>query len=572
MAADFDPDVFLAQTTPKKGGGDFDPDAFLKATAPANPKPETSALDAAVRGGAQGILPFMDEITAGVGAAKDALTSPVDYGTAYKAWKNVIRKADQKAKDEHPWTYGASQLAGGVGTAFLPGLGALNAGKDAGIIAAAGKGALAGGLYGAGDSTADATTYEGFKDMLGDAAHGAKWGAAMGAGTKIAGKVAGAVADKLRPAKFGSVMLNVPEESLQAYIDNPAAVNAAKSRPEIVQQFLGGVDNLQNEVTGGSAASRKILEEEGKSIPGSRIADLLQGKSKAITDRLAGINDDPEKLAAAKWLSQMADEYAPKAAEAAETGLLDASGRPITKAAEAADRQIPTNRVKDFLQAIDRQTEFETAPGRFSRIDDATKADARRGIDQLLKGESPAYAEQMQSVAKDADLLRRSSELAKTPQGFENLFKRVQKDRAFFPAEVLGEMDQRMGTSTLQDLKMSMAKEAMDKGYTNGSRAVNLYKEMGGKNPIARAAMGVVGATVDKYGAPIARKMVDKSAQIQSMLQSSEGIQRLGPYAQMLGEAAKKGNQSLAATHFVLSQSDPRYYDLINSDTDNQDK
>ena len=528
------------------------------ATAPSPPVKKAPTLgsyvDSAVRGGAQGAsLGFADEATAGVAGLKDylagkfGLRGDISLPDAYHTNRDAIRRADQQAEAAHPGLYTGSQIAGGVLSAFAPGVGALNAGKGAGVLEAAGKGAIQGGLAGAGDAKE-------VTDIPDAAEKGAAYGAALGGGFNLAGRAGSAVLDKLKPAKIGSALLGVPEQAAQSYIDNPAAVNAARPRQEIVGELLDRLEKLKGEVSQGSQASRQILENEGRTVSGNQLADLFQGRANDLTQRAQGIWDDPEKKAAAQWLTDMAGQY---------------------RGQNGFDQAITTNRAKDLVQTLQKQARYEVSPGQFSPIDDLVTKGAAGDVNELLKSQSPAYADQMKKVASDTQLLDQVSGMAKSPQGFDNLFKRTQKGNTPYQLDALKQFDQRTGGGLLDELQNSYVKDAFDKGATNGSRNVNLYGAMGdaagsslglpGKMA-GRTAGLLFGASVDKYGPSMAKGILDKTSQIQSMLSSQQGLQTLGKFAQPLAEAAQRGNQSLAATHYVLSSTDPSYRSMFDKD------
>lgn len=105
--------------------------------------PVPSALESAVRGGAQGLsLGFADELAGGAGAAAHVLKNRTLRGLLdkYAEKRDAYRAADAAAQKENPLTYGAGELAGGVA---LPGS----------VVGKGLKGAIALGLLqGAGSS------------------------------------------------------------------------------------------------------------------------------------------------------------------------------------------------------------------------------------------------------------------------------------------------------------------------------------------------------------------------------------------------------------------------------------
>lgn len=122
--------------------------------------------------------------------------------------------------------------------------------------------------------------------------------------------------------------------------------------------------------------------------------------------------------------------------------------------------------------------------------------------------------------------------------------------------------------------------DAFKKGQTNGSRMTVLGGTLGGGagyliGGAPGAAIGgqigaTTGATLDKYGPAIVKGTVDSANALKEWLSTSEGVQRLGPYARPLLQAASEGNKTLAAVNQTLLRTDPVYRRLF--DQQNQDQ
>lgn len=524
----------------------------------AKPEGAGSEIKAAALGASQGAtFGFADELGGAVLGARDWLDSKlgkrgdVSFRDAYYTNRDALRKGNADAAKESPKSYIAGQVGGGLATAFVPGAGILNAKKGAGLVEAVSKAALAGGAAGAG-------TAQEITDVPGEALRGAAIGGAIGGGLNVAGKVGSAVMDRLKPSKLGSVLLNAPEPALERYIKNPDAVNAARSRTDILDEvFLPRLEGLKGEVSAGSKASRAILQSEGKKITGSNIAQILDDKANEILAKSEGILDDPQVEAAVKFLKDTATKYKP-----GEDGV---------------EKLVSTNRVKDLIQTLDKRIDFDTAPGRMAQVDDVIKKDVRRQIDSLLKWTSPAYKDQMKEVAKDASMLNEVGSLARTPQGFDSLLKRTQRGTAPIQREALERFDARTGGGLIEELENAAAKDALNKGAMNGSRNVLFNAGIGdavgslfGNDNVVgrltgRTAGFLWGATVDKFGPKIAKGIVDSSVKVNRILQSQPDLQKLGTYARPLIEAATRGNQSLAATHAYLFATEPEYRKRVDN-------
>lgn len=161
-----------------------------------SPEASISMLESGLRGLAQGAsFGFADEIT---GAIEGALTDKT-----YEQARDESRANYDKASNANPLTYGAGEIAGGVGTALVPGL---NVAKGASLATKIGVGAGAGAAYGLGASEADLT-----KGEIGGAAADTATGAVVG------GAVSGAVESLSPLAKY--VSKKAAEKSLDFAID-----------------------------------------------------------------------------------------------------------------------------------------------------------------------------------------------------------------------------------------------------------------------------------------------------------------------------------------------------------------
>lgn len=522
-----------------------------------------SALSGAAQGATFG---FADEATAGAMGLKDYLAGKlgqrgdIDLSDAYRTNLNAVRKKDAMAQAENPKAFGAGQIGGGIASSFLPGVGALNTGKGAGLAVKVGKGAASGALTGAGMSEANPLHSPREAMNFGeDVIAGAATGGATAGLLHGAGKVVKSLTPTNVAKKSANVLLGTPEELTDIYIKNPEGVKSAAPRYQLAQKYQQVLDDLKDNVVSGSKESRDILDKEGGVVKGSEIAKILTAKADEILARSEGVMDDPKKLAAYNWLRNTAKQYAPKMTEATESSLLDASGKKIVNPGGSIDRDLSTNRVKDLLQGIDNQTDFETGPGQFSRIDDIVKKNVRSDVDALLKGRSSAYEDQMKGVAADASLLSEASDIAKNPAAMANVLKRIETDQyggGQLPRDVLSRVDKRMGTNILKEAKMSNAREAFDKSASNGSRNVSMFSNALKDIPVIKHLAPVLGGSVDKYGRKMTMSAVDLAVKLNRLYQT-EGAQNFAEAVRPLVDAARQGNASAIATMQFLTKTNP---------------
>ncbi len=170
--------------------------------------PEPAAADpnapgmaeSAIRGGAKGItFGFADEGAAGLMGAKDwasgklGLRGDIPLGDAYETNLQAIRHRDAQAQEEHPVAFGAGELGGAV---VSPVSKVLAPAEGAGVLGVMARGAMGGGLAGAGASTAHPFTSPDELEHFGeDVTKSAALGGAL-AGTS---KILGSIASKMSP-------------------------------------------------------------------------------------------------------------------------------------------------------------------------------------------------------------------------------------------------------------------------------------------------------------------------------------------------------------------------------------
>jgi hypothetical protein len=511
------------------------------------PRPHNTMLESGISGAAD-MLTFghSDEIAAAGRAALAAPFAEEKFGNLYDQYLNEQRLHKQQAEEDNPKSYLAGQIGGGVAPALMGGPLALGpkvgASFGSNLLRAGGAGAL----MGAGQSNARPTdSMDKAEEFAGDALSGGLWNAGTYGVLSGAGAIARGVYNRVKPTSVGAVMLGMPKEAAEMYVKNPEAVNSAVSRPELTQKLMGSIDDLRDQVLSGSKGARDTLTAEGKTITGQQISDLAKKRIQTIVNRSEGVLDD-EAGANVKWLQSVADQF---------SGTEEVAAKPFS-----------TNRVKDLVQSLRNRVNYDMGSGKIVSVGEAVRGGMARDVDQVLKSTSPEYVKQMVGVAKDTDLLERTSNLAGSPQAMENLLGRIQRQRAFFPAQTVGELDTRMGTSYLNDLKLSAAKEALSKGAAGpgGSRMVNLYGSIGEdaskltKIPFLKSIGAMVGATMDKYGPKIGKDILDTTARSRAVLQNSAAIQQLGKYGPILKAAASSGPSALVITNRHLMK-DPEY-------------
>jgi hypothetical protein len=163
------------------------------------PKNEVSTIDAIGQGVGQGLtFGFGDEIGAGIGAASNAVAGVFNGGTGegmdqyYRRVRDENRDYLKDAEDENVAAYLGGELAGSIPTALIGGLGVSGA-------RLAGRAALEGAAYGAGQSNADTAGGLVSDAALGGAVGGLTAGAMNRVGAVVSPRVAPLV-DRLMKA------------------------------------------------------------------------------------------------------------------------------------------------------------------------------------------------------------------------------------------------------------------------------------------------------------------------------------------------------------------------------------
>lgn len=331
-----------------------------------------SQAESALRGIANGATAgFADEITGGGEALLDKLSGKNDAKSLmdlYRQHRDESRANYEQAKEDNPWTYGAGNLAGGVGTIALTG--GLGAGVEglsgaAALKAAAVQGAKLGAVQGVGEGTADLTQGD-----VGGAAKEALTGGAIGgvAGGVMhgVGMLGGKALDVLKNTKFGS-------NAGTNYDLGKEGINLLNKDA----RFAVG----QEPIEFGKEWSKKLFGKK---------TGLLSKKGKAIDDTVADIT---KKTDAKKLVDDLTK---------AISGLDDRNP------AEKADKETLTNLLKGFTgeetietpimgSVVDRGG-IEEVPGKPSAMDDMQHKLS------LLQDEAYDQGQTMSTTAEQADI------------------------------------------------------------------------------------------------------------------------------------------------------------------------
>jgi hypothetical protein len=504
-----------------------------------------------VRGAAQGAsLGFADEIT----GALEALTSQKPYTQA----REESRTAYEAAKEANPKTYMGGEFAGAGATALIPGLGELTVPK----IAAQGA------LYGLGTSEADLTKAapEDIRQATKDVAIG---GASGAIGGTIANKVITPAITKAIPAvaKWATASIIPEKEALEAVtarLSNPEGIKNALTTPGLVEK-LGSVTNKAlkkaNEL---SEAARGTLNPN-KVTNTAELADAFKEiQSNFMTEGIPSGEAQEAALAAInKWKGVVKQHLAANEGDLSDTTLAqlirdmrkDINYNP--QIATAA-----TDSANNALQSLNKRLDsmLKDAPG-----NEAYKA-AMVPVDELMQG--------ITKVEKLFNLVKgKGGEVVASPITESRVAHALGPNKTY-TQEALGHLKNLTGEDLMGEMEKSQMRNVFESGKKGGyglqawgagvgATAGRLLQLPGGA--LAGGAIGGLAANAVE-GGKIAATLIDKYLAVKG---SGVGgaIMKYGP---LLADAAKRGGNALAATHFVLSTSHPEYQKLVEETEENK--
>jgi hypothetical protein len=524
--------------------------------------PDVPVLESAIRGGVQGAtLGFGDEIQGALEgtydfAKENLLGDGISLEDAYIQARNKARDANKMAQAANPGTYLAGDVVGSGATMFVPGL---NIAKGATLAARAGKAALGGAASGLGLS--DEITAGG---LVKDTAIGGALGAGLQSlGDKVLGPAAGKVSDWVAdsgPAKaFGKIFAGVTPENTERYLQRQAQVNAAPELEDIGRQFVDPtMEKMQTYLSGLDDEAWKVLKT-GKTIKKDDVVNLgedfisnLLGGKRGKLSRTAGTGADSDKIAAIRsQLSEIENAYGKKMSESDLKSIVQnlqklgwsLEGAPNTSHQGAALREL-SGLYNNTLKQLNTTYATKMEP-----VAEAT-ANLKSIERQFINRKAPDQIDKFLGVAKKFDR------------------PTVNKEAR----DSLQLMDTFTGDKIEDQIRDRLALDAFDKADTNGSRKTLLGKAIGGAigagigyggtdNEGAGAVGAVAGFSADKYAGKVFKQLLNGQLAAGPAVQKISA--KLGKFAQPLQSAAQRGNSAVAATHFVLSQTNPEYRNLV---------
>lgn len=500
------------------------------------PKPEISKLESFAQGAGQGAsMGFGDEgagmLQAAVKKGKDALTGASGQGfwDAYRKARDIYRAKAHEAQDANPKTYMGGEFAGAAATAPLMG------------EATMGKMAALGALQGLGSSEADLT-----KGDVGGAVRDTAIGAGVGA-------VGGAVGEGVQNILNPDVMEGV-------------AKKAGMRALGFTKRFLNSPDKL--------AKARNVAQtmlDEGVITPGAsandmstHIATLIKNSGENIGNFLKSQGTGYETQSAVDAIDALRPAKAN--GERLVGGAYDKMNDILDKAVETIQAHgdvIPfqeANSVKSLLQDLVNwnSTKMESALGR--KIAGAMRQSIDDTLEKVARNPLVMGTEEVLGTPGGKEIMGDKVFRAITPEEGQARFQGFRKDKKVYGAA--------------QEAQDAMANRISSE---QGNKAVGLTDNIlggtiaageiaAGHAPVGGVAAVVGKKMVERYGAQTTASTADWMAKT---LRKSPQI--LGKYARPLLDAAQKGIQQLGIAHWVLSNTDPAYREIIRQEADKEE-
>lgn len=535
----FDPDAYLQ----KKSQSSFDPDAYLKSKVEA---PEVSGLESGLRGFTQGAsLDFQDELAGGmsalgrvagikglggklseIGLAEGGPTLDFNkIGDEYTRSRDAERLANRQAEESNPNTYLGTNIAGGVASTLVaPGLAPA---KGAGLLANVGKGALQGGLTATGLSEADNVT-----DLAADAGMGLGIGGLAGGAGYGLGKGIEKGVEKVSPAieyiknKIGGKLKTAAE----GFAENATGATAAQSEKfandagrqlldrGIVKPFSTPEGIAQRAGQQMTAANSQI-DEALKALDAKGATASVDDIVSSLEQKIKDVSSDPSQAPLARKLQSIVEDIKSSTPKGSPTNKLSAKDL-----AEQEWRQAIGS-----AEALPEQT---TIP-----LSEAEKIKRGFGdkISNWIDPESGAanknaylgYRDEVEKQALDLD---------------PSLASKFKEGKQTFG--LLAPIKEAAERRTAQ-LNQSPIGGLLDTGSTIAT----------GGNPVGAIARRMISPRISSTAAVGLDKIGD-------MVMTTP--QAFGKYAKVLQDAAQRGPQGVASTHFLLQQTEPGYRQILD--------
>ncbi|WP_244288979.1 hypothetical protein, partial [Leptospira bandrabouensis] len=479
-------------------------------------------------------------------------------GANYETARDSARAENQRLQEVSPNAYMAGEITGSLA---VPGMGA---GKLGTRIA---SGMAQGGLdaYGRNENPDDLISDVGTGIAIGGAVPLAFEG--LGEGVKRLNslmpkaetiKKAGFVVANNTKNRALGLLFDMPEDSIDEILKNPEKVKNALSLQEIGERIPESISILNKEISSLDGKAWDLLDETKQfGHSNKKLEGIIDGiQNNLMTETKQGLI--PIGLAEEKAYLKL-DQ--------------------IKEKINQYDDVLSERQVKKLIQSLDNDIDWERID---NSLPDQMVRDLRFQFDDLLKQNNTAYAEAMKPVSTLTDLsqyIKSQFGIKKGQGGVDGLvasdltlskLNNTLNDRKAFTQDKLKEFGRITGQDILDETKYSKLANSLDSTTTQGSRKTNMGAlALGGVGTaigsmvgspavggaIGGAVGGAVGYTLDKYGRKMGKKLLLEGGNPNQYVSKFRGTKYFKP----LSESLKRGNKSLAVTHYLLSKTDPEF-------------
>lgn len=577
----FDPDKYLKEKT---AAPSFDPDAYLAQkvgapqAAPEQPKlPDSEAADLAdisevesfIRSGVQiPTLGFADEALGGLHAALDVASgsSPSEFEKLYTTYRDMERRKNELAAKANPKTSIAGSLAGGVATAFVPGL------NIASVPGAIGMGAAAG----LGSSEADLLKGE-YKDATKDTILGGITGGVFQKAANVIGSGVKGLTTSTKNAaksatdeatKMGYKALGAGSKEFKELLEQRVR-NQASDLPGVIEKYINPV--------GGPEKSLQQMASRIKEIEGLKAPLLQQGKEaleSLSSDQMRQLSDNSittelsnlaKKVAIEQKNIQGLDDKATQEIEDQVKRMLSGFLTPTELVPDATGRLVQQIKPKNPNDLIDLNS-IKKALGK--RLGDS----GFRQAEQAGEGQIPIVNKAMLKATREAyDIVK--NQITKTGDiiggDLGTQIKNLNKEES-----LLIDLADLASSAGGKELASTGGGVGMGQAMSMGAAALGGATGMllgGGMNPIAAGLGAGAGLMAKKaleshLGQGVEKALTAKSAQVLSktgkvLTNVGNKLEAVEPALSAAGKIIQK--QADAGLISSTAQSDPK--DIINT-------
>lgn len=483
-----------------------------------------------------------------------------DFKKAYKDVRDQERSENKEAQKNSPGLYMAGEVAGSIASSVVGG--ALAKGSQLANSSNAAK-AIAGGLA-SGAGLSDANNAQ---DLITDTLVGGALAGTASRAAEYAPKLIAKGFEKIKSGgvnaikKAGKAISGLPDEYIDDYLKNADEINNALGLEDLVDEVKDGYTQLldraskldanawQTLSTNGAYKKAKILSA------GDDLVNKLLGGNKQNLTRSSGVGETKKVIEAIRSeISNIAEAYGDDLSE--------------------ADLKSIIQDLQKIAYSYEGNPKYQPAAIGLRQLSGT--------FNSILKSGNKAYAAAMEPVEKIAkDIARMEKhfinksnldDAAKATSSIkqmkQNVLNAANKPELFKAARSL---EKEVGVPLNREVKNLATKEAFQGGRPNGSRNTLMGALAGraitgvigaGAGALAGDEMGALaggaaGFGLDRSAPKIIKKIIDGGRLTSNM------ATKLGRFAKPLADAVAKGPQSVAVTHYILSQN-PDYLRLLD--------